>query len=315
MIRFLLSKIPSIVLVLVATSIIAFLLPRFAPGDPAQTIAGPEASPEQVQAIREALGLDQPLVVQYLDWAGGLFTGDLGQSFIFNRPVAELIGDRLSSTVELALLAAVFMIVIGLGLGILGGSADSRATRFAADSVNTFLIATPAFLVGLLLIVLFGVTWRVLPVSGEVGLTEDFGIGIQYLVLPALALGLAMAPGISRLLQTTMLSTRGEEFVDLARAKGASPRRITYRHVLRTSLGAAVVAIGLRIGELLGGAIIIEAIFARNGLGQLAVQAVNSRDYQLVQVLVMAAVLIAVLSQLITEVILAALDPRVRLDA
>jgi peptide/nickel transport system permease protein len=169
--------------------------------------------------------------------------------------------------------------------------------------------------VGLLLIVLFGVTWRVLPVSGEVALSENFGIGFQYLLLPALALGLAMAPGIARLLQTTMLSNRGEEFVDLARAKGASPRRITYRHVLRTSLGAAVVAIGLRIGELLGGAIIIEAIFARNGLGQLAVQAVNARDYQLVQILIMAAVLIAVLSQLITEIILAALDPRVRLDA
>ncbi|MDN3311596.1 ABC transporter permease [Microbacterium oryzae] len=315
MVRFLLSKIPSILLVLAATSVIAFLLPRFAPGDPAQTIAGPEATPVQVEAIRATLGLDQPLIAQYFTWLGGLFRGELGVSYIFNRSVAELIGSRLESTVSLALLAAVFMIIIGLALGILGGSSQSRASRIAADAVNTLLIATPAFLVGLLLIVLFGVTWRLLPVSGEVPLTENFGIGIQYLLLPALALGLAMAPGIARLLQTTMLTTRGEEFVDLARAKGASPRRITYRHVLRTSLGAAVVAIGLRIGELFGGAIIIEAIFARSGLGQLAVQAVNSRDYQLVQVLVMGAVLIAVVSQLVTEVILAALDPRVRLDA
>jgi peptide/nickel transport system permease protein len=315
MLRFLLGKIPSVLLVLVATSIIAFLLPRFAPGDPAQTIAGSEATPDQVEAIRVSLGLDQPLFVQYFTWLGGVFRGDLGTSYIFNRPVTELVADRLGSTVELALLAAVFMIVIGLGLGILGGASQTRFSRLAADSVNTLLLATPAFLVGLLLIVLFGVTWRVLPVSGEVALSENFGIGFQYLLLPALALGLAMAPGIARLLQTTMLSNRGEEFVDLARAKGASPRRITYRHVLRTSLGAAVVAIGLRIGELLGGAIIIEAIFARNGLGQLAVQAVNARDYQLVQILIMAAVLIAVLSQLITEIILAALDPRVRLDA
>lgn len=315
MLRFLLRKLPSILLVLVATSIIAFLLPRFAPGDPAQTIAGSDASPEQVEAIRSSLGLDQPLIVQYFTWLGGVLRGNLGESYIFNRSVTDLIGTRLESTIELALLAAIFLVIIGFTLGILGGSAQSKVARIAVDTTNTLLLATPAFLAGLLLIVLFGVTWRLLPVSGEVPLTENPEIGIQYLLLPALALGLSQAPSVARLLQTTMRTTRGEEFVDLARAKGASPRRITFRHVLRTSLGAAVVAIGIRVGELFGGAIIIEAIFARNGLGQLAVQAVNSRDYQLVQILIMGAVLIAVFAQLITEMILAALDPRVRLDA
>ncbi|GAB3616150.1 ABC transporter permease [Okibacterium endophyticum] len=314
MFRFLLRKLPSIAIVLVATSVIAFLLPRFAPGDPAQTIAGSDATHDQVEEIRRSLGLDQPLITQYVTWLGGVLRGNLGMSYIFNRPVSELILGRLESTVELALLASVFLVVIGLVLGITGGSAQSRGARFAVDTTNTLLLATPGFLAGLLLIVLFGVTWPILPVSGEVPLSENPGIGIQYLLLPALALGLSQAPSVSRLLQTTMRTTRGEEFVDLARAKGASPRRITYRHVLRTSLGAAVVAIGIRIGELFGGAIIIEAIFARNGLGQLAVQAVNSRDYQLIQILIMGAVLIAVLSQLVTEMILAALDPRVRLD-
>ncbi|WP_119696135.1 ABC transporter permease [Microbacterium halotolerans] len=315
MIRFLLRKLPSVILVLFATSVIAFLLPRFVPGDPASTIAGPDASAEQIDEVRERLGLNQHPVMQYLTWFGGLLRGDLGMSYIFNRPVGELILARAESTIELALLAALFMVVIGLGLGILGGSVRSKVGRFAVDSTNTLLIATPAFLAGLLLIVLFGVAWRILPVSGEVGLLEDFGIGLQYLLLPAFALGLTQAPGIARLLQTTLLTTRGEEFVDLARAKGASSQRITYRHVLRTSLGAAVVAIGVRIGDLLGGSVIIEAIFARDGLGQLALQAVNSRDYQLLQVLIIGAVLIAVISQLVTEMVLAALDPRVRLDA
>lgn len=314
MLRFLLKKIPSVLLVVVATSVIAFVLPRLAPGDPAQAVAGADATPEQVAAVRAELGLDQSLVMQYLNWLGGFVGGDLGMSYIYNRPVSELIVDRAGSTIELALLASVFMVALGLGLGVLGGAARSRTARVVADGVNTLLIAIPAFVVGLLLIILFGVVWRVLPVSGEVALTENFGIGIQYLLLPALALGLALAPGIARLLQTTMLATRGEDFVDLARAKGASPRRITYRHVLRTSLGAAIVAIGMRFGDLFGGAIIIEAIFARNGLGQLIVQAVGSRDYLLVQVLIMAAVLIAVISQLLTEVVLAALDPRIRLD-
>jgi peptide/nickel transport system permease protein len=253
--------------------------------------------------------------VQYFTWLLGVLRGDLGNSYIFNRPVAELIGSRIGSTVELAFVAAILLIVIGLGLGIFGGSVRSRGGRVAVDGVNTLLIAIPAFLVGLLLIVLLGVVWPVLPVSGELSLFESPSLGIQYLILPALALGLSQAPSVARLLQTTMLTTRGEDFVDLAVAKGASPTRVTFRHVFRTSLGASVVAIGLRIGDLFGGAVIIEAIFARNGLGQLAVQAVNMRDYQLLQVLIMGVVLIAVISQLLTEIALSALDPRVRLDA
>jgi peptide/nickel transport system permease protein len=315
MTRYVLRKLPSIVLVLLATSVIAFLLPRFAPGDPAVTIAGPDATPNQIEAIRESLGLDQPPLQQYFTWLFGVFRGNFGMSYIFNRPVADLILSRVESTLELALLASIFMIIIGLVLGVLGGSARSKLARLAVDATNSLLLATPAFLIGLLLIVAFGVAWRILPISGEVSLLEDPEIGIQYLVLPALALALSQAAVIARLLQTTMNTTWGEEFVDLARSKGASPVRLTYRHVLRNSLGAAVVAIGIRVGELFGGAIIIEAIFARNGLGQLAVQAVNSRDYQLIQVLILGAVLIAVISQLVTELILAGLDPRVRLDA
>ena len=309
------TKLPSIVLVVLASSIVAFMLPRMAPGDPAQTIAGPDATPDQVAAVRTSLGLDASLPEQYLTWLAGVFRGDLGTSYIFNRPVSELIFSRMESTLELALFASLILILLGLGLGVLGGSVQSRLSRFAVDTTNTLLLATPAFLIGLLLIVLLGVTWRVLPVSGEVALSDNFEIGIQYLLLPALALGLSQAPSISRLLQTTMLANRSEDFVDLARAKGASERRLTYRHVLRTSMGASVVAIGMRIGDMFGGAIIIEAIFARNGLGQLAVQAVNARDYQLIQVLIMGAVLIAVISQMLTDIALAALDPRVRLDS
>ena len=309
------TKLPSIVLVVLASSIVAFMLPRMAPGDPAQTIAGPDATPDQVAAVRTSLGLDASLPEQYLTWLAGVFRGDLGTSYIFNRPVSELIFSRMESTLELALFASLILILLGLGLGVLGGSVQSRLSRFAVDTTSTLLLATPAFLIGLLLIVLLGVTWRVLPVSGEVALSDNFEIGIQYLLLPALALGLSQAPSISRLLQTTMLANRSEDFVDLARAKGASERRLTYRHVLRTSMGASVVAIGMRIGDMFGGAIIIEAIFARNGLGQLAVQAVNARDYQLIQVLIMWAVLIAVISQMLTDIALAALDPRVRLDS
>jgi peptide/nickel transport system permease protein len=311
--RYLIRRIPSVLLVLVATSVIAFLLPRLVPGDPAAVVAGPDASAETIAAIRTELGLDRPLVTQYFEWIGGVLTGDLGQSLQFNRPVSELIGDRIASTVELAVLAAVFLIVIGIGLGVLAGSVRARWARVLVEGTNTGLLAAPAFLVGLLFILVFGVAFRVLPTSGEVSVLENPEIGIQYLLLPALALALPMSAGVARLVQTRILAVRQEDFVDLAVAKGVPDKRITRRHVLRNSLGPGVVLIGILFGDLLAGAVVIEAIFARNGLGQLAVSGAQSADYTVVQVLIVFAVFIAVVGQLLTEIVLAALDPRVRL--
>lgn len=315
MIRFLVRRIPSVLLVLLATSVVAFLLPRLVPGDPAAVIAGPDATPETIAAIRAQLGLDQPLVTQYLHWMGGLVTGDLGQSLQYGRPVSELIADRLESTVELALLAGLLLLVFGIGLGVLAGSVRARWARSLVESTNTGLLAAPPFLVGLLLILVFGVAFRVLPISGEVPLTSDPEIGIQYLLLPALALALPMSAGVARLLQTSMVAVRQEDFVDLAVAKGVPPWRIDLRHVLRNSLGPAVVAIGIRFGDLLAGAVVIEAIFARNGLGQLAVGGAQSADYAVVQVIIVGTVFVAVVAQLLTEIVLAALDPRIRLGS
>jgi peptide/nickel transport system permease protein len=314
MIRYLIHRTPSILLVIFVSSIVAFLLPRLAPGDPALAIAGPDATPEVIQAVRAEAGLDQPLVQQYLSWVGGIFRGDLGTSYIYNRPISELILSRAESTLELAGLAALFMIVIALMLGLIGGSVRSRAGRTILDVISTGMIAMPAFLVGLIFIVVFGVALNLLPVSGQLNLSEDFFGGLSYLLLPALAIALSHAAVIARLLQTSMLTIRGEEFVDLATAKGVSPNRITFRHVLPASLDTAIVAIGLRIGELLGGAIIIEAIFSRSGLGQLMIGAINSRDYFVVQALVIGAVIVAILSQLIAEIVVASVDPRIRLE-
>jgi peptide/nickel transport system permease protein len=313
MARFLFSKLPSFVLVVVVSSIIAFLLPRLAPGDPAVVLAGPDATPEVISKIRDELGLDQPIWVQYFKWIGGVLHGDLGQSYVLKRPVGELIASRLDSTLELAILAAIIMIVVGVGLGVLGGAKRSPLIRGIVDTFSTIFLATPPFLTGLLLILLLGFAVPILPISGETSVLADPGIGIQFLILPAIALALPQAAVIARMLQTSMLTTRGEDFVDLAKAKGVPPTLITRRHVLRNSFGSVVVVIGLRIGELLAGAIVVESIFARNGLGSLAVSSVQTRDYLVVQALVLGAVMIAVIIQLLSEVVLATLDPRVRL--
>ncbi|MFD7502311.1 ABC transporter permease [Streptomyces sp. NPDC059850] len=315
MIRFLARKAPSVVFVLLASSVVAFSLPRLAPGDVAVSLAGADPTAANVAAIREELGLDRSPVVQYWDWISGLFHGDLGQSYRLHRSVASLIGDRLESTVELAVFATLLVVVLGTALGVLAGSTKRRWTRATLDLGNSLLVAVPAFLIALALILIFGVYHRWLPVSGEVSMLENPAIGIQYLTLPAVALALSPSGIVARLLQTEMAKVRNEDYVDLALAKGASSRRITLRHVLRNSFGTAVVAIGLEIGTLLAGAVIMESIFNRNGLGQLAVTSVQSRDFTVLQVLILGVVFVAVICQLITEMVLATLDPRIRLGA
>jgi peptide/nickel transport system permease protein len=315
MLGFVARRLPSVAFMLIITSLIAFLLPRLAGGDPAQVVAGADATAEQAEAIRIRMGLDQPLPVQYLDWLGGILRGDIGVSLISNRPISQLILARLGSTLELALSATLLMVLFGLGLGIVAGSATRGLGRAALDAVLSVLLATPPYVTGLVMILLLGIEWQIFPISGEVTFLRDPIGSLTYLALPAFALALPQAATIARLIQARMHQVRQEEFVDLARAKGVPARRIAISHVLRNSLGTAVVAIGIRVGELLAGAVVIEAIFARNGLGLMAVEAVGSRDYQVVQVLVLAAVVIAVIVHLISEIILAALDPRIRLDA
>lgn len=313
MLRFLLMKLPSILGVVLVSSVVAFILPRLAPGDPAVALAGADATPAQLDAIRSHLGMNGPLHQQYFHWIWGVLHGDFGQSYMMRRPVSVVILDRLQSTLELALLAISIMIVLGLVLGILAGSPRSRLARGGLDLLTTLCLATPPFLTGLLLILLLGIAYPILPVSGEVSILDKPLLGLQYLILPAIALALPQAAIVARLLQTSMLNVRGEDFVDLAKAKGLDSGQIMRRHVLRNSLGPAIVAIGLRSGDLLAGAIVIEAIFARNGLGQLAVTAVQNRDYLVVQALILAAVVIAVVLQLMSELVLAALDPRIKL--
>lgn len=313
MVRFLIRKVPSVVFVLFTGSIVAFALPRLAPGNVAVTLAGPDPTAANVAAIRQQLGLDRPLVLQYWNWISGLFRGDLGQSYLLHRSVASVIGDRLESTVELAVLSTLLVIAIGTVLGVLAGSTGHRWARAFLDLTNSLFIAVPSFLVGVLLILVFGVLNRWLPVNGEVAILHDPAIGIQFLILPAFALALSPAATVARLLQTEMRAAGNEEYVDLAKSKGASAARITVRHVLRNSVGTAVVAVGLQIGNLLAGAIVIEAIFNRNGLGQLVVSSVQTRDFTVLQVLIVGALFVAVACQILTEVLLAALDPRIKL--
>ncbi|RSS45116.1 ABC transporter permease [Streptomyces sp. WAC08241] len=309
---YLLRRLPSALLVLLVASFVAFAVLRLVPGDPAAVLAGPDASAETEAAIRARLGLDEPLPAQYLRWLGDLLTGDLGPSYAIGGQTADLIGDGLGATVELTLAALLFVVVLGAAFGILGATSRSRWVRTAVRVVTTGALAVPPFVTGVLLVLLFSVLLGVLPPGGRVPLLTAPDLGVQYLLLPALCLALPSAAVLGRYLKDGIERALGEDYVRTATAAGIAPRRLLWRHALPNALPPVVTLLGMQTGNLLGGAVLVEAIFAWPGLGQLAEQALVRRDYPVVQDLLLLLVTVFVLVQLLTDLVHAWLDPRIR---
>ncbi|AUG80571.1 peptide ABC transporter permease [Kitasatospora sp. MMS16-BH015] len=309
---FLRRRLPSGLLVLVLASFLVFLILRLIPGDPASSLAGPDAGPAAVEAVRARLGLDQPLPAQYLHWLGGLLTGDLGPSYAIGGQVADLIGEGLGNTVELTIGALVLVVGIGLPLGVAGAVTKRRPVAALVRAVTTAVLAVPPFVTGILLVLVFAVTLGLLPAGGHESILDEPDIGLQYLLLPAVCLALPSAAILARYLKDSLEQALGEDYVRTATALGISRRRIVWRHALPNALPAALTVLGLQIGQLLGGAVLVEAIFAWPGLGQLAEQGVTRRDYPVVQDLLLLLVAAYVAVQLLTDLVHTWLDPRVR---
>ncbi|MFK0227231.1 ABC transporter permease [Streptomyces sp. NPDC090303] len=309
---YLLRRIPSALLVLLAASFLAFAVLRLVPGDPAAVLAGPDASPETEAAIRAGLGLDAPLPTQYARWIGDLLTGDLGPSYAIGGQTVDLIGDGLGATTELTLGALLFVVVLGGAFGILGATARNRWVRGTVRVLTTGALAVPPFVTGVLLVLLFSVLLGVLPPGGRVPLLTAPDLGAQYLVLPSLCLALPSAAVLGRYLKDGIEHALAEDYVRTATAAGIAPRRLLWRHALPNALPPVVTLLGMQTGHLLGGAVLVEAIFAWPGLGQLAEQALIRRDYPVVQDLLLLLVTVFVLVQLLTDLVHARLDPRIR---
>ncbi|MDT0345927.1 ABC transporter permease [Streptomyces litchfieldiae] len=309
---YLLRRVPSALLVLLLASFVIFLILRLIPGDPATTLAGPDAPPGTVEAIRAQLGLDQPVLTQYLDWLGSLLTGDLGPSYTIGGDVAELIGNGFGATVELAVGALLLVVALGLALGILGATARSRPVRAAVRILTTTALSVPPFVTGVVLVLTFAVALRWLPAGGHLSVLEAPDLGAQYLLLPSVCLSLPSAAVLGRYLKDGLERALDEDYVRTATALGVSRRRIVWRHALPNALPPAVTVLGMQTGHLLGGAILVEAIFAWPGLGQLAQQGVVLRDYPVVQALLLLLVAVFVATQLLTDIAYAWLDPRIR---
>ena len=310
--KYALRRLIQMIPVLIIVSIIVFSIIHLIPGDPAKLMAGANATPEQVAALRQEYGLDQPLWTQYFIWLGNLARGNLGYSMLNGFPVNQLLLQRIPATVELALAAAVVGLVIALPLGIISALRPGSFIDFAATLFSALSFAIPGFWLAILLILLFSLQLQLLPPSGRPEFSEQPWEHLKSLIMPALTLGVAMAAKLTRYLRSSMLDILGQDYTRTARAKGLIERTVVLRHVLRNSLIPVITVFGLQIGDLLSGAIIVESIFAWPGVGRLTIQAVGWRDYAILQASVMFIVLAFLLVNLLTDLAYGFIDPRIR---
>jgi peptide/nickel transport system permease protein len=305
MIAYISQRLLQAVPVLVGISVLTFLMLHLIPGDPVQVFAGDKPlTPERAAELRHQYGLDRPLVVQYLDYASHALRGDLGVALRSQRPVLDSILEVLPGTAQLTLAALLAAAVFGITLGILAAVAHGTWLDTTVMAVAMLGISTPVFYSSLLLILLFSFTLAWLPATGQGGL--------ERLILPATALGLSSSAVLARLVRPSMLEVLRQEYMTTARAKGLGPPLVVLRHALKNALIPAVTMLGLQLGALLGGAVVTETIFSRPGVGRLAVDAILSRDFPLVQGTVLFAAATYVLVNLVVDVSYAMLDPRIR---
>ena len=312
MLAFGLRRLAQAGLLLLLASVVVFLLLRLIPGDPATTIAGPNARAEQLAVVREDFGLERPLPVQYAIWLGNVCRGDLGTSFVSRQPVRELIWDRLPATAVLAAAAIVLAIATAFPVGVVTAVQQRSwlATVFAG--YTALVMAIPTFWLGLLLLLLFGLRLDWLPMSGYVSPFDGPWQAATHLLLPAVTLAAALSAVLARMLATALQEVLFNDYVRTARAKGLAEGPILRRHVLKNALIPVVTVLGIQLGQLLGGAVITEAIFQWPGLGQLILQAINNRDYAVVQGTMLFLVSVFVLVNLLVDLSYGLLDPRIR---
>jgi peptide/nickel transport system permease protein len=312
MIRFLLQRLLATVPVLLVVAVVVFLLLRLTPGDPAAVIAGDIATTEQIEHIRESLGLNRPLVVQFGIWFGNVLQGDLGESFFFRKSVVELIAQRLEPTVALALCTIVLAVAVAVPLGVLaawrhGGWLDRVLMGF-----STLGFSIPVFVLAYLLIWLVSLELGWLPVQGYRRLAEGFGPFIRHLILPSITLSVVYIALIARVTRAAVSEALTEDFVRTARAKGLPERRVLIRHALANAAVPIVTVIGIGLALLMGGVVVTESVYAIPGLGRLTVDAVLARDFPTIQGVILLFSVAYVLINLAIDLAYLALDPRIR---
>ena len=314
MTRFVLTKILHAIITFVLSGIVIFFGVRLLPGDPALAMAGEEATPERLDAIRADLGLDQPLLVQFLKFLGSIVTGDLGDSTRTGLPVTSMIATTLPVTLWLALYAIVVATVVGIALGMLAERYRGKWPEIGSNFIALLGLSVPNFWLGLLAILALAVSLGWFPASGYVDVLSDPIRGIYYLTLPAVILGTSLAAVITRQTRASMIETMGTDYVRMARAKGLSRPRVLFRYGLRNSLIVLVTIVGLQLGGLISGAVVTERIFALPGIGKLTLDAVFSRDYPVIQAVVLVITASYILINLAVDILYSVINPQIRVS-
>lgn len=313
MLRYTANRLLLFLPILFGLSVVTFIYIHLIPGDPVQAMVGPSGGPELVAQMRQELGLDRPLHIQYIDWVSGALRGDLGISFRSRQPITPLLLARIPATLELAGAALIVAIGIGLPSGVLAGLKKNTRFDYAFSLLSLGGYSMPIFWLGTLLLLLFGVYWKVLPSQGYVPFERDPVANLRLLILPAVTLGIGLAPYIGRMARAAVIETLQENFIVYAHAKGLRERTVFLRYVFRHAIVGILVVLGLDIGYLLSGQIIVEEIFNWPGAGRIIVRGVLERDYFVVQATILVYALLFLTINFIVEIMHGLLDPRVQL--
>jgi len=309
---FLFKRLITLVATLVGTSIVVFLVLEILPGNAAQIIMGPDASPEAVVALAHKLGLDRPAATRYWEWVTGMLHGDLGLSYAYSSPVSELVVQRLSVTVPLAVMAMALTTILALVAGIYAAARHNKAGDAGIMVISQVGIAIPNFWFAILLVLLFSVKLGWFSAIGFPGWDEGVLQGLRSLLLPAVSLAAVQAAILTRITRSSMLEVLREDFVRTARAKGVSQRGTLWGHVLRNALIPVVTVMGLQFSELLAGTIVVEKVFLLPGLGRLIFDSIGNRDLIVVRNCVMLLAAMVVVVNFVVDVLYAVIDPRVK---
>lgn len=313
--KYVLKRILSLIPTILIVSIVIFMLVHLTPGDPAAMILGDDATQEDIAALHTKLGLDDPIWVQYFRWVFRCFHGDFGTSTaIMGQPVSELISSHFKPTISLAIYSQMITILIAIPFGVIAARKRGTALDGALSVFSTLGISLPSFLMGLGMVMLLAVTFRLLPAAGYKDISNGFGDFIRYMTLPALSLGFIHAAYMMRMTKSSMLEVLGSDYIRMARSKGVKESSIVMKHAFRNTLLTVITVIGQGFIHALAGAAVVEQLFNIPGIGTLMVNSIDKRDYQTIQAITLLIAMLNVLINLLIDLIYGLADPRIRLD-
>lgn len=312
MLGYLLRRLLATIPVLLIVAVFVFLLLRLTPGDPAAILAGDAATPAQLERIRDSLGLNDPLHIQFIAWMGQMLRGDLGTSLISNTPVAQMIGDRLGPTVNIALMTIIISVLLAVPMGVIAAWRHRSWIDFAVMAFSVLGFSVPVFVIGYILIQVFAIELRWMPVQGYASPADGLGAFFSRAILPSLTLATIYVALIARMTRASMLEVLGEDYVRTARAKGVRENAVLFRHALRNAAVPILTVIGTGFALLISGVVVTESVFNIPGIGRLTVDAILARDYPVIQAMILLTAGIYVAVNLIVDVSYSLFDPRIR---